>query len=51
MGPTNPAFSRNSKPPPLGGGVFTIYYLGLAAICWPLAVQQMALRISTVRSR
>jgi hypothetical protein len=24
MGPTNPAFSRNSKPPPLGGGVFTI---------------------------
>src|SRR5271156_5185598 len=23
MGPTNPAFSRNSKPPPLGGGVFT----------------------------
>jgi hypothetical protein len=24
MGPTNPAFSRNSKPPPLGGGVFTV---------------------------
>jgi hypothetical protein len=23
MGPTNLAFSRNSKPPPLGGGVFT----------------------------
>src|SRR5258707_578145 len=24
MGPTNPAFSRNSKPPPLGGGGFTL---------------------------
>jgi len=22
-GPTNPALSRNSKPPPLGGGAFT----------------------------
>jgi hypothetical protein len=27
MGPTNPAFSRNSKPPPLGGGVFTAFSL------------------------
>src|SRR5271170_653753 len=25
MGPTNPAFSRNSKLPPLGGGVFTTH--------------------------
>ena len=23
FGPTDPAFSRNPKPPPLGGGVFT----------------------------
>ena len=24
IGPTDPAFSRNPKPPPLGGGVFTV---------------------------
>jgi hypothetical protein len=24
IGPTDPAFSRNPKPPPLGGGVFTL---------------------------
>src|ERR1700677_3650029 len=26
IGPTDPAFSRNPKPPPLGGGVFTVFF-------------------------
>src|ERR1019366_4068164 len=35
IGPTNPAFSRSSKPPPLGGGVFTFQAIPKIAIARP----------------